>query len=123
MCFSSVGIYVTSSGTELLQRGHVVIPFLPGYDDVAGKVLNLGHILEADSRPLDELFRDHFLQAVLRNMKGVGEAYWDYEDALGDGWLDLSKQEVWAGELGKAHFEFEMAHRLHSLKVAQEIGL
>jgi hypothetical protein len=123
LCFSSVGIYVTSSGTEFLQRGHVVIPFLPGYDDVAGKVLNLGHILDADSRPLDELFRDHFLQAVLRNMKGVGEAYWDYEDALGDGWLDLSKQEVWAGELGKAHFEFEMAHRLHSLKVAQEIGL
>ena len=53
-------------------------------------------------------------------MKGAAEPTWDYEDALGGGSMDLSKQEVWGGESGKAHFEFEMADRLHSLKVAQE---
>jgi len=120
--FPRVGIYVTSSGTEFLQRGHVVIPLLPGYDDVAGKVLKLDHILDADLRPLDELFRDHFLQAVLKHMKGIGEPYWDHEDALGDGWMDLSRHDIWGGELGKAHLEFEMAHRLHGLRVAQEHG-
>lgn len=120
--FFSVGIYGTSSGTEVLQRGHVVIPLLPGYDDVAGKVLKLDHILDADLRPLDELFHDHFLQAVLRHMKGVGEPYWDHEDALGDGSIDLSRHDIWGDELGKAHLEFEMGHRLHGLRVAQEHG-
>jgi HNH endonuclease len=118
--FSSVGIYVTSSGTEFLQRGYIVIPFLPAYDDVAGKVLKLDHILDADLRPLDKLFCDHFLQAVLKNMKGVRESYWDHEVALGDGRMDLSRDDIWDSELGKAHLEFEMAHRLHSLRVAQE---
>ena len=56
-------------------------------------------------------------------MKGAPESTWDYEDALGDGSMDLSKHELWGGELGKEHLEFEMAHRLHSLKVAQESGL
>ena len=46
--FSSVGIYVTSSGTEFLQRGHVVISLRRGYDGVAGKVLKLDHALDAD---------------------------------------------------------------------------
>jgi len=104
------------------SRGYVVIPLLGGYDDVAGKVLKLDHILDADLRPLDELFRDHFLQAVLKNMKGVREPYWDHEDALGDGCMDLSRHNIWGGEVGKAHLEFEMAHRLHGLRVAQEHG-
>jgi len=28
------------------DRGHVVIPFVPGYDDIAGKVLKLDHIAD-----------------------------------------------------------------------------
>ena len=73
------------------------------YDDIAGKVLHLDHIEDPNIRPLDELFRDHFLQCVLLHMKGAVEPTWDYE-----------------GALGGAHLEFEMAHRLHGPKTAQE---
>ncbi|KAG6371195.1 hypothetical protein JVT61DRAFT_9818 [Boletus reticuloceps] len=44
------------------DRGHVVIPFVPGYDDIAGKVLKLDHIIDHNLRPLDDLFRDHFFR-------------------------------------------------------------
>ena len=43
----------------------------------------------------------------------------DYEDALGGGMMDLSRRNIWGGTLGRKHLEFEMAHRLHSLRVAQ----
>jgi hypothetical protein len=98
----------------------VVIPFVPGYEDIAGKVLKLDHITDHNLRPLDDLFRDHFLQGVMKNMKGAGEPTWDYEDALGGGTVDLSRQDIWGGKLGQEHLEFEMAHRLHSRRVAQE---
>lgn len=98
----------------------MVIPFVPGYDDIAGKVLKLDHITDHNLRPLDDLFRDHFLQGVLKNMKGAGEPTWDHEDALGGGMVDLSRQDIWGGKLGQEHFEFELAHRLHSIRVAQE---
>ncbi|KAH8993536.1 hypothetical protein EDB92DRAFT_1854793 [Lactarius akahatsu] len=101
------------------DRGHVVIPFVPGYDDIAGKVFKLDHITDYNLRPLDDLFRDNFLQGVLKNMKGAGEPTWEREDALGDGVMDLSRQDIWGGKLGKEHLEFEMAHRLHDLRVAQ----
>ncbi|KAH9998123.1 hypothetical protein BJV74DRAFT_825456 [Russula compacta] len=104
------------------DRGHVVIPFTGGYKDIAGKVLNLDHIDDPNHRPLDELFRDHFLQCVLKNMKGAAEATWDYEDTFGDGSMDLSK-EIWSSISGKQHLEFEMANRLQGLKVTQEAGL
>jgi hypothetical protein len=70
--------------------------------------------------PLDDLLRDHFLQGVLKNMKGASEPTWDYEDALGDGMMDLSRLNIWGGKSGQEHLEFEMAHRFHSLRVAQE---
>jgi hypothetical protein len=103
------------------QAGYVVIPFTAGYKDIAGKILKLDHITEPRIRPLDELLRDHFLQGVLKNMKGAGEPTWDFEDALGGGRMDLSN-DLWGGKEGQAHFEFEMAHRLHSLRVEQEAG-
>jgi hypothetical protein len=83
----------------------------------------LDHIEDPDHRPLDILFRDHFRQCVLKNMKGIWDTTWDYEDALGDGSMDLSRDDIWGGELGKVHFEFEMAERLHDLKVVQDFGL
>ncbi|KAK2462866.1 hypothetical protein APHAL10511_005064 [Amanita phalloides] len=101
------------------DRQYAVFAFAPGYDDIAGKVLKLDHIQDLNLRPLDDLFRDHFLQAVLKNMKGDGEPTWDYEDALGGGSVDLSNMDIWGGELGRGHLEFEMAHRLHGLQVDQ----
>ena len=102
--------------------GYVVIPFVAGYGDIAGKVLKLDHITDSNLRPLDELLHDHFIQGMLKNMKGAGEPNWDYEHALGDGMMDLSRLDIWGGKTGQEHLEFEMAHRLHGLRVAQESG-
>jgi|SRR5712675_520099 len=113
-------IYFFCSHCESLQRGHVVIPFVPGYDDIAGKVLKLGHIGNRDLCPLDDLLRDHFLQGVLKNMKGAGEPTWDHEDALGGGMMDLSRRDIWGGTTGRRHLEYELAHRLHGVLVAQD---
>jgi hypothetical protein len=95
----------------------VVVPFIAGYDDVAGKTLKLDHITDPNLRPLDELFRDHFLQCVLKRMKVGYELPWDYEEALDDD-VDLSN-DIWSGKKGKEHFEFELASRLHDFQVAQ----
>jgi len=105
------------------DRGHVIIPFVPGYDDIAGKVLKLGHIGNRDLCPLDDLLRDHFLQGVLKNMKGTGERNWDREDALGSGMLDLSRSDIWGDTTGRKHLEYELAYRLHSVLVAQDSEL
>ncbi|KAF8531012.1 hypothetical protein JB92DRAFT_3139171 [Gautieria morchelliformis] len=97
---------------------YVVIPFIAGYDDIAGKTLKLDHINDCNICPLDELLKDHFLQGVLKHMKGAGEPTWDYEEAFDGGRVDLSNN-VWSGKEGQVHFEFEMANRLHDLQVQQ----
>ena len=118
LCFSRICYLRFHS--KLQQRGYVVTPFVAGYDDIAGKVLKLDHIQDPDLRPLDDLLRDHFLQGVLKNMKGAGEPTWDHEDALGGGRMDLSRQDIWGGTTGRQHLEFELTHRLHGVLVAQE---
>lgn len=107
----------TNPNNEFPQRGYVVVPFVAGYDDIAGKILKLDHIQNPNHRPLDELFRDHFLQCVLKNMKGAAEPDWDHEEAFGDGSVDLS-QEIWASAEGRDHLEFELRQRMHDLEVA-----
>lgn len=57
-------------------------------------ILKLNHITDHNLRSLDELFRNHFLRAVAKNMKGAGEPTWDYEGALGDGTMDLSMRDI-----------------------------
>jgi hypothetical protein len=77
-----LSIQSASSHHECTQLKYAVIPFVPGYNDIAGNILKLDHIADPNLRPLDELLRDHFFQCVLKNMKGAGEPTWDYEDAL-----------------------------------------
>ena len=93
--FATFFIHLRCSHDDSQQRGHVVIPFVPGYHDIAGKVLKLDHIEDRDLHPLDDLLRDHFLQGVLKNMKGSGEPNWDHEEALEGG-----GGSVEAGHLG-----------------------
>src|ERR1700733_2507166 len=57
----------TSSHHECTQLKYAVIPFVPGYNDIAGNILKLDHIADPNLRPLDELLRDHFFQCVLKN--------------------------------------------------------
>ncbi|KAF8652277.1 hypothetical protein AX14_008425, partial [Amanita brunnescens Koide BX004] len=85
-------------------RGYVVVPFIGGYGDVAGKTLKLDHITDPNLRPLDELFRDHFLQCVLKLVK-IEREPWDYEEAFDDEEvldddMDLSNS-IWSGKQGK----------------------
>jgi hypothetical protein len=101
----------------MLQRGYVVVPFIDGYEDIAGKFLKLDHIEDATCRPLDELLRDHFLQCVLKNMRGAAEEpEWDHEDAFNNGSVDLSRA-IWTSQSGKEHLEFELRNRMHGLQV------
>jgi hypothetical protein len=39
-------IHSISSHREFPQRVHIVIAFVPGYDDIAGKVFKLDHIAQ-----------------------------------------------------------------------------
>ena len=96
----------------------MVVPFICGYDDVAGKTLKLDHITDPNLRPLDELFRDHFLQCVLYRTKSEHEPSWDEEASDDD--VDLS-DDIWSGEQSKDHLEFELSSRLRDLQVAQEL--
>jgi len=120
LMFAVIIIGILFNLTDFSQAGYRVIPFVPGYDDIAGNILKLDHIVDPHIRPLDALLRDHFLQGVLKNMKGASEPTWDYEDALGGGMVDLSRSDLWGGREGQAHLEFEMAHRLHGIGVEQE---
>jgi hypothetical protein len=89
-------------------------------DDVHGLTLQLDHIIDPTIRPLDELFRDHFLQGVLKHIKGAGEPTWDYENHLGGGSVDLTNDKVWGNEEGKERLELEFADRLFEHRIAQE---
>ena len=97
----------------------MVVPFIGGYDDVAGKTLKLDHITDPNLRPLDELFRDHFLQCVLVR-KGERRPSWDYEEAFDDE-VELT-EDIWSGKEGKEHLEYELSSRLHDFQVAQELS-
>jgi len=82
-------------------------------------VLQIDHIADPTIRPLDELFCDHFLQGVLKHMKGAGEPTWDNEDAFGDGGFNLSRKEVWGGAEGKRRLELGLTDRLFEHQIAQ----
>ena len=88
-----------------------------------GLTLQLDHIADPNLRPLDELLRDHFLQGVLKHMKGAGEPTWDYEDNLSDGAFDLSRQEIWGNSEGRERLELELADRLFDYRVAQDLNI
>jgi hypothetical protein len=78
---------------------------------VHGLVLHLNHIADPAIRPLDELFRDHFLQGVLKHVKGAGD----------DG-FDLSRQEVWGSAEGKERLELEIFDRLFEHQISQDLS-
>ena len=87
-----------------------------------GLTLQLDHIADPNLRPLDKLFRDHFLQGVLKHMKGAGESTWDYEDNLGDGAFDLFRHKIWGNSEGRERLELELADRLFDHRVAQDLN-
>lgn len=56
-------------------------------------------------------------------MKGAGGPTWDYEDNLGDGAVDLLRQEIWDNSEGRERLELELADRLFDHQVAQDLNI
>ncbi|KAI0372001.1 hypothetical protein BV20DRAFT_941114 [Pilatotrama ljubarskyi] len=96
-----------------------ITAFVAGHDSVSGRVLQLHH-LSADpaTLPLDQLLRDHFLQGLLKHVKGRGERHWDF----GSGALNLSDARVWGTADGKERLEVELENRLSEHRSKQDGG-
>jgi len=76
-------------------------------DDIAGKRLD-GRILNHPQRPLDELLRWHFRQAVLANMRGAGEPIFEQDFPPGSDIMG----EILRGPRAGDRMEFELFGRL-----------
>ena len=106
--------------TCIHQDGYRITAFAKGLDSVVGRELQLDHISDPTTRPLDQLLRDHFLQCLLKHVKGVGERTWDYDHTFGIGAFDLSDRVVWGTEEGKERLEVELENRLFEFRLQQE---
>ncbi|KAI0674355.1 hypothetical protein C8Q78DRAFT_1067406 [Trametes maxima] len=96
--------------------GYRITAFVAGHDSIVGRDLQLDHISDPTVGPLDQLLRDHFLQGLLKHVKGHGERHWDF----GAGALDLSDMDVWGTAEGKERLEVELENRLCEHRLKQE---
>ena len=91
----------------MFQDQYKIICFAPSARDFAGRHLPQD-FLNSPERPPDQLFRWHFRQAVLANMKGAGEPTYEHEfppgsDIMGD---------IINGSKAVERMEFEISSRL-----------
>lgn len=98
-----------------------ITAFVAGHDGIVGRILHLDHISDPTKRPPDQLLRDHFLQGLLKHVKGLGERRWDYAQTFGIGAFDLSDRVVWGTEEGKERLELELENRLFEHRALQEV--
>ena len=125
-----IAVDILSSGSldlipfTTLQGKYKVIMIVNRFGNVHGaSYLQLHHIADPRLRPPDQFFRDHFLQGVLKHMKGVGEPTWDNEANLGNGAFELSKHEIWGNIEGQKRLELELAIRLFGHQVTQDLDV
>lgn len=105
------------------KNNYRITAFTNGNADINGLYLQLDHIQDSTLRPLDELFTDHFMQGLLKHMKGAGDVGWtyeDYDDAFSDGSFNLSNSKIWGTEEGKKLFEVALADRLFDHRISQQ---
>jgi len=81
--------------------------FMPGLTNLAGKHLDQ-ELLNSPQRPVDQVLRWHFRQAVIANMKGAGEPIFEHDfppgsDIVGD---------ILRGPKAGERMEFELFSRL-----------
>lgn len=117
---SYTSYYTIGSPKLSEQNNYRITAFTNGNADINGLHLHLDHIQDPTLRPLDDLFTDHFMQGLFKHMKGAGEVGWtyeDYDDAFGDGSLNLSNAKIWDTEEGKWHLELTLADRLFEHQV------
>ena len=80
---------------------------MPDGCNIAGKCLDL-QFLNDPNRPVDQLLRWHFRQAVLTNMKGAGEPIFEHDFPPGS---DMAG-EIRSGPKAAERMEFELFSRL-----------
>ncbi|KAI0772464.1 hypothetical protein BD413DRAFT_474283 [Trametes elegans] len=100
------------------DNGYRVTPFVSGHDGIVGRNLRFDTTADTFTHPLDQLLRDHFLQGLLKHVKGRGERHWDFRS----GALDLSDTPVWGNAEGKERLELEMENRLFDHRLKQDGG-
>jgi len=101
------------------------VAFTKGFSDIVGSHLHLDHIHDWTVRPLDQLLRDHFLQGLLKYVKGAMEAK-DYRtendllDDIRERTIDLSSTK-WDTPLGQTTLELHLKDRLRSDRLFQAL--
>ena len=106
------------------QNDYRITAFTNGNADIDGLRLQLDHIQDPTTRPLDELFIDHFMQGIFKHMRGESEPAWTYEDydnAFGEGSFNISNPKIWGTREGKERFELALTDRLLDHRVQQEL--
>jgi hypothetical protein len=76
-------------------------------DNIAGKHLDQ-RLLNDPQRPLDQLLRWHFRQAVLVNMKGAGEPQFEHDFPPGSDMIG----SILKGPKAAERMEFELFNRM-----------
>ncbi|KAI9779963.1 MAG: hypothetical protein M1839_007119 [Geoglossum umbratile] len=87
--------------------GYKIVCFQPDGKNIAGKHLDQ-QFLEDPCRPVDQLLRWHFRQAVLANMKGAGEPVFECDFPPGSDMVG----EILSGPRAGEVMEFELFSRL-----------
>jgi len=84
-----------------------IVRFDRDMDDISNQYLDQ-HLLRHPERPPDQLFRWHYRQAVLANMRGAGEPVFENDFPSGS---DMAG-EVRNGPKAAERMEFELFSRL-----------
>lgn len=92
------------------QEDYKIVCFNLDLDGVAGKHLDR-EFLDDPRRPVDQLFRWRFRQAVLANMRGAGEPVFETDFPPGSDMVS----EILSGPRAGERLEFEFFSRLAGL--------
>ena len=90
----------------MFQDGYKIVCFRRDRKGIAGKHLDQ-RFVEDPHRPIDQVLRWHFRQAVLANMRGAGEPVFEIDFPPG---LDMMG-EIISGPRAAERMEFELFSR------------
>ena len=91
----------------MFQDNYKIVFFIEDQYNIAGNSLRQEFINNPD-RPVDELLLWHFRQAVLTNMKGAGEPYFEHDFPSGSDMVG----DILSGPMAEKRMEFELFSRL-----------
>jgi len=91
----------------LCQDNYKIVCFSTDSKCIAGRRLDQ-QFLEDPRRPVDQLLRWHFRQAVLANMRGAGEPVFEFDFPPGSDMMG----EIMSGPRAGDRMEFELFSRL-----------